>query len=78
MPEALPSSAQKVQAALAARGVQAQVLQMPESTHTAAEAARAIDCAVAQIAKSLVFRARQSGAPILVIPAVRIGSTSSA
>ena len=67
MPEALPISAQKVQAALAACGIQAQVVEMPESTRTAAEAAQAIGCAVAQIAKSLVFRTRRSGAAVLVI-----------
>jgi len=63
----LSSDAQKVQASLAARGIQANVLEISESTHTAAEAARAIGCQLAQIAKSLVFRAEQSGAAILVI-----------
>jgi len=67
MAEELSISAQKVQAALAARGIQAQVVEMPESTRTAAEAAQAIGCAVAQIAKSLVFRTRRSGAAVLVI-----------
>jgi prolyl-tRNA editing enzyme YbaK/EbsC (Cys-tRNA(Pro) deacylase) len=67
MPGTLPVNAQKVQAALAARGVDAKVVEMPESTHTAADAARAIGCGVAQIAKSLVFRTRQRGAAVLVI-----------
>ena len=40
---------------------------MPESTRTAAEAAQAVGCTVAQIAKSLVFRARVSGAAFCVI-----------
>ncbi|MCK5275370.1 MAG: YbaK/EbsC family protein [Alphaproteobacteria bacterium] len=41
--------------------------EFPKSTRTAAEAAAAIGCEVAQIAKSLVFRARASGRPVLVI-----------
>ena len=37
------------------------------STRTAAEAADAIGCTVAAIAKSIVFRATDSNAPVLVI-----------
>ena len=40
---------------------------MPASTKTAKEAAEAIGCAVGQIAKSLVFRGRESGRPLLII-----------
>jgi prolyl-tRNA editing enzyme YbaK/EbsC (Cys-tRNA(Pro) deacylase) len=40
---------------------------MPGSTRTSAEAAAAIGCTVAQIAKSLLFRGRDSGRPVLVI-----------
>jgi prolyl-tRNA editing enzyme YbaK/EbsC (Cys-tRNA(Pro) deacylase) len=56
-----------VQAALAAAGVEARVVELPASTRTAAEAASAIGCQVAQIAKSLIFRGGTSGNPILVI-----------
>ena len=64
----LNASAQKVQDALDARGyAHCRVVEMPDSTRTAAEAAAAIGCTVAQIAKSLVFRGAQSGAPVLVI-----------
>lgn len=64
----LSASAQKVQDALDARGyTHCRVVEMPDSTRTAAEAAAAIGCTVAQIAKSLVFRGAQSGAPVLVI-----------
>lgn len=38
----------------------------PEGTRTAADAARAIGCDVAQIVKSLVFR-RDGGEPLLVV-----------
>lgn len=68
MSDALNASAQKVQDALDARGyAHCRVVEMPDSTRTAAEAAAAIGCTVAQIAKSLVFRGAQTGAPILVI-----------
>jgi prolyl-tRNA editing enzyme YbaK/EbsC (Cys-tRNA(Pro) deacylase) len=63
----LKSSAQKVQDALAAAGFTNQVVELPDSTRTSAEAAAAVGYAVEQIAKSLVFRGKQSGAAILVI-----------
>ena len=64
----LNASAQKVQDALDARGyTHCRVVEMPDSTRTAAEAAAAIGCTVAQIAKSLVFRGTESGDPVLVI-----------
>ena len=61
-PAAAPS-ALKVQAALGERFA---VLEFEASTRTAEEAAAAIGCLTAQIAKSLVFRA-ESGRPVLVI-----------
>ena len=68
MAEPLSRSAQRVQDALAALGFEmGQVVELPASTRTAAEAAAAIGCTVAQIAKSLVFRGVQSGEPVLVI-----------
>ncbi len=65
--ELLKPSSQKVQAALAAQGVPCIVKEFPASTRTSAEAAAAIGCDVAQIAKSLVFRCRESDRPLLVI-----------
>jgi prolyl-tRNA editing enzyme YbaK/EbsC (Cys-tRNA(Pro) deacylase) len=67
MAEPLSPSAQKVQDALAALGVACQIVESPQPTRTAADAARLVGCQVAQIAKSLVFRGRQSGRPVLVI-----------
>lgn len=68
MPESLSASAQKVQDALTARGFEAcEVVELPNSTRTSAEAAAAIGCTVAQIAKSLIFKRRTSGDPVLVI-----------
>lgn len=39
------------------RGVSAEIHEFPEGTKTAAEAARAVGCAISQIVKSLVFMA---------------------
>jgi prolyl-tRNA editing enzyme YbaK/EbsC (Cys-tRNA(Pro) deacylase) len=63
---ALEPSAAKVQEALAAAGFRNEVVMVPASARTAAEAAAAIGCTVAQIAKSLVFRAA-SGRAVLVV-----------
>ncbi|MCP4329738.1 MAG: YbaK/EbsC family protein [Alphaproteobacteria bacterium] len=63
----LPSSAQRVQDALAEKGFANRVVVMPATTRTAAEAASACGCSVAQIAKSLIFRAKSSDRPVLVI-----------
>jgi prolyl-tRNA editing enzyme YbaK/EbsC (Cys-tRNA(Pro) deacylase) len=64
---ALKPSARKVQEALAARGFSNEVVELPSSTRTAAEAAAAVGCEVGQIVKSLVFRGRQSGRAVLVV-----------
>lgn len=63
----LSSSAQKVQNTLLALGASAQVREFSESTRTSAEAAQAVGCEVGQIAKSLVFKTRDSETPVLVI-----------
>ena len=63
----LSRSARRVQDALAAHGVPCQVVELPNTTRTAQEAAQAIGCTVAQIVKSLVFQGRESGAPLLVV-----------
>jgi prolyl-tRNA editing enzyme YbaK/EbsC (Cys-tRNA(Pro) deacylase) len=63
----LSSSAQKVQAALSSFGLPLQVVELPDSTRTAAEAAQAIGCTVGQIAKTVVFRAISSDRAVLVI-----------
>lgn len=66
MTEALSPAAERVQALLRDAGSAAVVKQFPVTARTAAEAAAAIGCTVAQIAKSLVFRAA-SGRPVVVI-----------
>lgn len=63
----LSETAQRVESWLAGRGLPGRVREMTQSTRTSAEAALAIGCSVAQIAKSLVFRGRDSGVPLLVV-----------
>ena len=63
----LKQSAQAVQTALASSGLECQVVELPSSTRTAKEAAQAIGCCVAQIAKSIVFKASTSGRAVLVV-----------
>lgn len=62
----LSDSARRFEAHLRASGLANQVVELPASTRTSAEAAAAVGCTVAQIAKSLVFRAA-SGRPVLVV-----------
>ncbi|MEK6373939.1 MAG: YbaK/EbsC family protein [Acidobacteriota bacterium] len=62
----LSRAATRVQSALEAAGVEARVVELPQSTRTAAEAAQAVGCEVGQIAKSLVFR-DADGEAVLVI-----------
>lgn len=66
-PSALSPSAQRVQNALAAQGVALTVVELPQSTRTSAEAAAAVGVDVAQIVKSLIFRAPQSNRAVLVL-----------
>ncbi len=60
-------SALRVQSILTNSGIKSQVVEFEQSTHTSAEAAAAIGCSVAEIAKSILFRGRQSGTPIMVV-----------
>ncbi|MBY0293629.1 MAG: YbaK/EbsC family protein [Alphaproteobacteria bacterium] len=63
----LSKSAQSVQNTLLEKDLEFIVIELPSSTRTAVEAAETIGCDVAQIIKSLVFRAKQSHKPILVL-----------
>jgi prolyl-tRNA editing enzyme YbaK/EbsC (Cys-tRNA(Pro) deacylase) len=69
MGEALPASAQKVQDALAAAGLASRVVELAIAARTSQQAADALGIVVGQIAKSLVFRAVDSGRAVLVIAA---------
>lgn len=63
----MKDSARRVQQAIEAAGFDFQVREFPASTRTSEEAAAAIGCGVAQIAKSLIFRAKESNRPVLVM-----------
>jgi prolyl-tRNA editing enzyme YbaK/EbsC (Cys-tRNA(Pro) deacylase) len=63
----LSAAAQRVQEAIAARGFDYRVIELHVPVRTAADAAREVGCEVAQIAKSIVFRAARSGRGVLVI-----------
>jgi prolyl-tRNA editing enzyme YbaK/EbsC (Cys-tRNA(Pro) deacylase) len=63
----LSPSAQKVQDALAALGLAYQVVETGQPSRTAADAARLMGCQVGQIVKSLVFRTKATGRPVLVL-----------
>jgi prolyl-tRNA editing enzyme YbaK/EbsC (Cys-tRNA(Pro) deacylase) len=65
--ESKGSSAGRVRAALQALGLPFEVREFPSDTRTSAAAAAAVGCTVAQIAKSLVFRAERTDRPVLVI-----------
>ena len=58
MTKALHASSQKVQESLKIRGFNCQVVELPQITRTAKEAAQAIGCRVEQIAKSLDLSTR--------------------
>lgn len=64
MKTATAKSALKVQEAL---GPGFEVLEFEETTRTAADAAAAIGCTVPQIAKSMIFKAKDSGRCVLVV-----------
>jgi prolyl-tRNA editing enzyme YbaK/EbsC (Cys-tRNA(Pro) deacylase) len=61
------TSRERVEAALAALGITADIVDFAQGTRTSADAAAAIGCAVAQIAKSIVFRGAESGRAVVVI-----------
>ncbi len=65
-------SVERVRAALRAAGHPDSITQFPTGTRTAADAAAAVGCTVAQIAKSIVFRAGARPAVIITSGANRV------
>lgn len=65
----LPASARRVQQALEAAGLEAQVIELESAARTSQQAAEVLGVALGQIAKSLIFRATGSGRAVLVIAA---------
>lgn len=60
-------TALRVQAALDAQGITTAIVEFDVPTRTSAEAAAAIGCGVAQIAKSVVMRGLVSGRAVVVV-----------
>lgn len=60
-------SVARVRAALLAAGHPDTIAVFPDGTRTSADAAAAVGCDVAQIAKSMILRAREHGRPVLVV-----------
>ncbi|WP_448207354.1 YbaK/EbsC family protein [Azospirillum sp. sgz302134] len=67
MTTTLSPSARRVQDLLDSIGLGHTVVEHEGSTRTSEDAANAVGCAVAEIAKSLIFRAKESGHPVLVV-----------
>jgi Cys-tRNA(Pro) deacylase len=65
--QSLSPSAQKIQDLLNSLGYIYTVIEHTESTRTAQEAADRAGCELGQIVKSLIFRGKTSGKPILVL-----------
>lgn len=62
-----PTSIDRVRAAALAAGLSIEIEVMPDTTRSAADAAAACGCTVAEIVKSLVFVGAHSGAVILLL-----------
>jgi prolyl-tRNA editing enzyme YbaK/EbsC (Cys-tRNA(Pro) deacylase) len=61
----MSKSLARVRAALTEAGMDAAIVEMPDGTRTAEEAARAVGCEIDRIAKSLVFRAGEEAVLLL-------------
>jgi prolyl-tRNA editing enzyme YbaK/EbsC (Cys-tRNA(Pro) deacylase) len=72
------SSVARVRAALLAAGHEDTIIACPSGTRSAADAAAAIGCDVAQIAKSIVFRAGDQAAIFVLSGAVRVDAQKAA
>ena len=63
----LAKSAVSVQEALDRLGLECKVLELPNSTRGALDAASAIGCDIGQIVKSLIFKTKKTGRPVLIL-----------
>jgi prolyl-tRNA editing enzyme YbaK/EbsC (Cys-tRNA(Pro) deacylase) len=72
------SSVERVRAALLQAGHPDTITQFPVGTRTAADAAAAVGCSVAQIAKSVVFRCGMRAAVVITSGANRVDQAKAA
>jgi prolyl-tRNA editing enzyme YbaK/EbsC (Cys-tRNA(Pro) deacylase) len=63
----LSATAQRVQNLLTEKGFKSEVIEFAESTRTSHEAAERAGCNLGQITKSLIFKGKATGKPILVL-----------
>ena len=66
------NSVERVRAALAEAGLADVIVEFPAGTRTSADAAAAVGCTVAQIAKSMVFRAGNRAVVVITSGANRV------
>src|SRR6478672_2158964 len=71
-------SVERVRSALLAAGHADTITQFPTGTRTAADAAAAVGCTVAQIAKSIVFRCGMRAAVVITSGANRVDQAKAA
>ncbi len=69
---ATQSSTDRVRAALLAAGIEDRIVEFPDGTRTSADAAEAVGCSVAQIAKSMVFRSGSQAVVVITSGANRV------
>ena len=69
---ATQSSTDRVRAALVAAGIEDRIVAFPDGTRTSADAAAAVGCSVAQIAKSMVFRTGSQAVVVITSGANRV------
>jgi len=67
MKPAAHPTALRIQQLLLDAGIDTRVVEFEQPTRTSAEAAAAIGCSVAEIAKSVVFRGKSSGLAVIVV-----------
>ena len=72
------NSIERVRTALAAVGLADVIVEFPAGTRTSADAAAAVGCTVAQIAKSMVFRAGDRAVVVITSGANRVDATKVA
>src|SRR5512145_557940 len=67
MKPATHPTALRIQQLLSEAGIDTRVVEFEQPTRTSAEAAAAIGCSVAEIAKSIVFRGETSARAVVVV-----------
>lgn len=67
MTQTLARASKSVQLALDENNIASKVVELPSSTRTALDAANSIGCTIEQIAKSLIFKTKDTNKPVLIL-----------